>query len=318
MEPCDVLIIGGGPAGLTAAIYAGRARLRTAIVEKGIAGGQAANTDQIDNYPGFPEGITGPELSQAMEKQAAKFDAEFVYGDVTGLHEENSGTVRHFAVEMADTEPARGRTLIIATGADPVKLGVPGEERLRGRGVSYCATCDGAFFRDKVVAVVGGGDSALTEALFLTRYAKEVIIIHRRNELRAVKSLQEEAAANGKIRFVWNTVVREVKGERTVESLALLDKTTGKETELPANGVFIYVGMKPNTAFLKGFLATDDAGYVKTGEDMRTAIPGVFAAGDVRAKTLRQLVTAVADGAIAAMQAEEYLQARQAPARSGV
>lgn len=312
MEPYDVVIIGGGPAGLTAAIYAGRARLRTAVVEKGIAGGQAANTDKIDNYPGFPDGITGPELSQAMERQASKFGAEFVYGDVAGVLKEEGGSREgQFTVELVEAEPVRGRTLIIATGADPVKLGVPGEERLRGRGVSYCATCDGAFFKDKSVAVIGGGDSALSEAIFLTRYAKEVIIIHRRDELRAVKSLQEQAMANEKIRFIWNTVVREIKGERTVEALTLFSKVDEKESELPVDGVFIYIGMKPNTAFLKGFLATDDAGYIEAGENTHTAIPGVFAAGDVRAKSLRQLVTAVSDGAVAAMEAEAYLEERQ-------
>ncbi|MBE3574118.1 MAG: thioredoxin-disulfide reductase [Firmicutes bacterium] len=301
----DVIIIGGGPAGLTAALYAGRARLKTVVLEKGVPGGQAASTDLIDNYPGFPKGITGPELSQLLEEQARKFEAEIVYTEVEKVQK----TDALFEVQTLDG-PYTGRTVIVATGANPVTLDVPGESELRGRGVSYCATCDGAFFKDKAVAVVGGGDSALTEGMFLTKFASSVTVIHRRDQLRAVKSLQEEAFANPKFRFIWNTVVRRIEGQGKVERLVLWDKVQQKESLLPVDGVFIYVGMRPNTAFLEGFLPLAEGGYIAADARQRTSIPGLFAAGDVCQKPLRQLVTAVADGAVAAAEAEKYIEGR--------
>lgn len=301
----DLIIIGGGPAGLAAAVYGARAGLTTCVVERGLLGGQIFNTSKVENYPGFPEGILGPDISSRLDEHARKFGAEIVLADVTRV--DLGGALKTVATSEGVLV---ARTVIIATGATPKRLGVPGEERLIGAGVSYCATCDGAFYRDKKVAVVGGGDAAIDEALFLTRFAQEVTVIHRRGELRAIKYLQDKAFANPKMKFVWNSVVTEVLGDDRVKAV-MVETTAGGATErraIAVDGVFIYVGMTPNTAFLGGALPLDANGYIPSGETTETAIPGVFAAGDVRSKALRQVVTAVADGAVAAYMAEKFLQ----------
>ncbi len=299
----DVLIIGGGPAGLTAALYAARSRLKAVVLERGMAGGQAATTHKIENYPGFPDGILGPDLGQALEQQATNFGAEFVQTEIEGV--DLSGDLK--TVKAYEGE-YKGRTLILATGADPKKLGVKGEEELRGRGVSYCATCDGAFFKDQEVIVVGGGDAAVEEALFLTRFAKKVSIVHRRDQLRAAPVIQERAKANEKVAFIWDSVVDEIKGEKHVEGVVVKNVKTGETKTVPAAGIFIYVGLVPNTALLKGQVGMDPQGYILAGEDTMTSKPGVFAAGDCRKKPLRQVVTAVSDGAVAAMAATKNLE----------
>lgn len=313
MADYDVAVLGAGPAGLTAALYAGRSRLKVAVIERGVPGGQAATTERIENYPGFPGGIGGMELAERMEKHAREFGAEFIPAEVTGLEADPDRKGDFFVRHGGAGEGASGltsRSVIVATGTKEKTLGVPGEKEFRGRGVSYCATCDGAFFRGKVVAVVGGGDSAVEEALYLTRYAERVHVIHRRERLRANKILQERALRNDKIQFLWETVVLEIKGAEGgfVERLRVKNVRSGDENEVKADGVFIYVGQMPNTAFLKGFLALDDEGYVVTDEDLETSVKGVFAAGDVRRKKLRQVSTAVGDGALAAMSAARYLE----------
>ncbi|NYE56810.1 thioredoxin-disulfide reductase [Carboxydothermus ferrireducens] len=302
METRELVIIGGGPAGLAAAIYGARAALNPLVLERGVPGGQAATTEWIENYPGFEDGIGGFELMVHMQRQAEKFGAEFKNADVTGIKKENGVFILN-----TSTGEIAAKTVIIATGAEPKELGVPGEREFRGRGVSYCATCDGNFFRGKTVAVVGGGDSALEEAIYLTKLVEKVYLIHRRDGFRAAKVIQERAKANPKIEFVLNTVVEEIAGERKVEKVIVKNVQTGEKSEIPVDGVFIYVGLKPNTAFLEGFLELEN-GYIKTDENMATAIPGLFAAGDVRLKDLRQVVTAVADGAQAAVSAEKYLE----------
>ncbi|MDO8671718.1 MAG: thioredoxin-disulfide reductase [Dehalococcoidia bacterium] len=299
----DVVILGGGPGGLTAALYAARARLKTLVIEKGIPGGQAATTFHVENYPGFPEGVSGMEISQLMEQQATRFGAVITYDEILGIdvYDQKVKVVRGSDANY------RARAIIIATGAEQSKLGVPGEELYRGRGVSYCATCDGAFFRDKVVAVIGGGDSAVEEGDFLTRFASKVVIIHRRNALRAAKVIQERAFANPKIEFRWDSVVQEIKGDNFVNTLTLVNlKSEGRST-LHAEGVFVYVGLNPNSGFLKGVVALDPGGYVITNEEMETNVAGIFAIGDVRRKSLRQIITAAGDGAVAAMAADRYL-----------
>lgn len=299
----ELVIIGGGPAGLTAGIYACRAKLDVVLVEKGLPGGQAATTHWVDNFPGFPEGVSGPELMSRMEDQARRLGLEIIQGEVTALdpHGEEIGLTLEGGQTLAS------RAVIIATGAAPRQLGVPGEDRLRGRGVSYCATCDGAFFAGKKVAVVGGGDTAITEALFLTRFATQVTVIHRREELRATPVLREEAMAHSRLSFLWNTEVVAIEGEQKVQTLRLRNRRTGEEQQLPVDGVFIAVGLVPNTAFLRGVVALDDGGYVITDEQRQTSVRGVFAAGDVRQTPLRQIITAAADGALSAVGAERYL-----------
>jgi thioredoxin reductase (NADPH) len=301
-EVYDVVIIGGGPAGLTAAIYNGRALLKTLVIEKMMIGGQATITHQIDNYPGFPDGVSGPELMELFEKQAKRFGAEFKSTTVKQISTEGN-------IKILDTDSGtiRTKTVVIATGAQPRRLGIPGEEKLIGKGVSYCATCDGAFFRDAEVAVIGGGDSAVKEAIFLTKFASKVYIIHRRDELRAEKITAKQAFENEKIEFIWDTVAEEVIGDFAVKSLKLKNVKDGSTSELPIEGAFIYVGMIPNTDFLKGFLELDDKSYIIAGHNTHTKVQGVFAAGDVRQKIARQVATAVGDGAAAAMAAEECL-----------
>jgi thioredoxin reductase (NADPH) len=300
----EVIVIGAGPAGLAAALYAGRARLATVVVERAIVGGQASTTHLIENYPGFPDGISGPDLMERMERQARKFGAEWRAADVRAVVA--SQDTRGFVVHTSEGE-LRAAAVIVATGTEPVRLGVPGEDRLRGSGVSYCATCDGAFFRDRRVLVVGGGDSAIVEALFLTRFASRVTVVHRRGELRATKVVQEDAFKNPRIDFAWYSVVDEILGEDKVEGVIVKDVRTGERRRLEADGVFVAVGSRPDTGFIAPLADLDPQGYILTDDRMRTRTPGVFAAGDARAKAVRQIVTAVADGAIAAIEAERHI-----------
>lgn len=301
----DVIIVGGGVAGLSAALYASRARLKTLMLERGVPGGQLATTEDVENYPGFLK-ITGPELTGKMEEQAKHFGTEIRMAvEITAL--ELQGDIKRV---ITTDGPIEGRTVILAMGAEYRPLGVPGEDRLRGKGVSYCATCDGAFFRDRKVAVVGGGSTAIEEGSFLTKFASDVTVIHRRDTLRAEKILQERAFANPKMDFVWDTVVDEIVGDSGVEGLTLRNLKSGETSSAAVDGVFVFVGMVPNTSLVQGQVATDDGGYIPTDEWMATDLPGVFACGDVRKTVLRQAVTAAADGAIAAVAAEKYLEAQ--------
>ena len=300
----DLIIIGGGPAGLTAGLYASRARLKTVALERAIAGGQIALTNVVENYPGI-ESIAGIDLAEAMHKHAEKFGMQFEYFTVD--HVDLAGKVKR-VYNDAGTE-FTAKAVIIASGADHARLHVPGEAELAGRGVSYCAVCDGAFFRDKHVAVIGGGDSAIDEGLYLTRLASKVTVIHRRDHLRAERILQDQALANPKMEFIWDTVVEGFKGDEALTSLALRNVKTNAHSELGADGAFVYVGLLPNTGFLKGAIPLDEQGYIETDQKMATSIPGVYAVGDIRRGTLRQVVTAAADGAIAAMQVEKYIGA---------
>ncbi len=293
----DVIIIGGGPAGLAAGIYASRARLKTVILEKLLPGGQAAVTDFIENYPGYPEGIRGPELTAKMQEQAERFGCEIKSDEVVAVDVKAKQVTAASSVYEA-------KAFIIATGADPRNLNVPGEKDLTGRGISFCATCDGALFSGRTVAVVGGGDSAVKEAMFLTKFAAKVFIIHRRRELRAEKIIQEKAFENPKIEFIWDAVVTEILGETRVQKVKVKNVKTKEESELAVDGLFIYIGRVPNTSF---FDVEKDNGYIVTDENMRTSVEGVFAAGDCRKKQHRQVATAVGDGAAAAMSAEEYI-----------
>ncbi|RJR36068.1 MAG: thioredoxin-disulfide reductase [Deltaproteobacteria bacterium] len=301
----DIVIVGAGPAGLTAGIYAGRARLKTLLLEKLIHGGQVMTTDLVENYPGFPEGISGFELSDRMRKQAERFGLEFRPGEVLELE---PGADGHRL--LLEGEELHAGAVIIASGARHRSLGVPGEKALTGKGVSYCATCDGALYRGETIAVVGGGDTALTDTLFLCRFAKKIHLIHRRDALRGEKFLQEQVLAQekqGKVKIHWSTVVEEIQGKQAVETLKLKNVKTGEVTPLPVAGVFIFVGITPNTAWLQGRVPLDEWGFVFTDDKMATSIPGIYAAGDVRSKLLRQIATAVGDGAIAAFAAETYL-----------
>lgn len=302
----EVIIIGGGPAGLTAGLYAARARLRTLLIEFGLFGGQMTTTELIENYPGFPKGITGAELSGLMEEQAKRFGMEALADEVLEVALEGD-----WKRVRTHNEVYRSEALIVATGTEYRKLGVPGEMELRGRGVSYCATCDGAFFKDNRIVVVGGGDSALTEALFLTKFVKELTIIHRRDALRATKIYQERAFANPKIKFLWNSVVQEIKGGETVRSVVVKNVKTGEIKELETDGVFLFVGLTPRTEFMGGIVEMDEGGYILTNENCETSVKGIFAAGDCRKKLLRQVATAVGDGATAAFAAEKYLESKK-------
>jgi thioredoxin reductase (NADPH) len=301
----DIIIVGAGPAGLTAGLYAGRARLQTLLLEKLIHGGQVMTTDLVENYPGFPEGISGFELSDRMRQQAERFGLEFRSGEVLDLEPGPD----HLLLRLEEQELKAGAA-IIATGVRYRTLGVPGEEAFTGKGVSYCATCDGALYRGETIAVVGGGDTALTDTLFLCRFADKIHLIHRRREFRGEKILQEQVKAQEKVQIHWDTVVNEIRGQQAVESLELRNVKTGELSQLPVAGVFIFVGITPNTAWLKGRISMDDWGFVFTDAEMATSIPGIFAAGDVRSKLLRQITTAVGDGATAAFAAEHYLGKR--------
>lgn len=298
----DTIIIGSGPAGMTAALYAARSNLKTALIEQGAPGGQMNNTLDIENYPGF-DLITGPELSMKMHEPLEKLGVENLYGIVTGI--EDKGDYK--LVKTADTT-YETKTVIVATGAKHRLLGAPGEDTYTSRGVSYCAVCDGAFFRGQDLLVVGGGDSAVEEALFLTRFASSVTIIHRRDELRAQKVLQDRAFANDKVKFIWDSTVKEIKGsDIKVDSVLVENVKTGELSEHAFGGVFIYVGLDPVSGMVDGLGITDEQGWIVTDELMRTVVPGIFAIGDVRQKHLRQITTAVGDGAIAGQQAYQYI-----------
>ena len=301
----DLVIIGGGPAGLTAGIYACRARLQTVLLEKTSPGGQVLVTDYVENYPGFPDKVSGYALIDQMVAQAKRFGLSIENGEVASVApRQDKGVIE---LGLAGGKTLSPRSVIVATGASPNQLGVPGEKELTGKGVSYCAVCDGPFFRDQEVAVVGGGDSAVQEALFLTKIVKKVYLIHRRDELRAIKLLQERALSEPKIQPVWNSVVEKINGSDQVESLSLLNRETGEHSSLSVQGVFIFVGIQPNTSFLKNLLKTDERGFIITDEWMRTSVQGIFAAGDCRAKPLRQISTPVGDGACAAFAVEHML-----------
>lgn len=299
----DVIIIGGGPAGLTSAIYAGRAGYKTALIEMGSPGGQAATTEIIDNYPGYPEGITGPELMLNFHKQAKRFGCEFITAQVTGIEQE--GSARIVKTSQGQKE---AKAVIVATGAVPGELGVKGEKEFRGRGVSYCATCDGFFFRNKKVAVVGGGNAAVEEAIFLSELAKEIVIIHRRDDFRADKILKDKALEKPNVSVMWDTVVEGIVGENKLEKIELKNVKSQEKTELQVDGVFLYVGTKPNTDFLGSLVDKDAKGYILTDENLKTSVPGIFAVGDCRQKRSRQVATAVGDGAAVMIALDEYLQ----------
>lgn len=303
----ELVIIGGGPAGLTAGIYAARASMDTVLLERGIPGGLVISTHFIENYPGFSEGISGPELMEQMEKQARRFGLDILSANV----EEIDILDKEFSLKTGQGEIIT-EAIVVASGVQPQLLGVPGEKELTGRGVSYCATCDGAFFRGKTVAVVGGGDAAIEEAIFLTRFAEKVYVIHRRGELRATKILQHRAFENPRIVFVWHSVVDEIQGNKTVEGIIVRDVRDKSITTINLNGVFIYVGNRPNSSLVKDIAKINNQGFIITDENMMTSQQGIFAAGDVRQKLLRQVVTAVADGAIAAFAAEKYLTEKRA------
>lgn len=298
----DVIIIGAGPAGLSAAVYAARGGLKTAIFEMGLVGGQINVTNDVENYPGFEESVSGIELTTKMKLQAERFGTEFFDDEITAL-----GLEGMCKIIETHSGTYRAKSIIVCTGAHPRLLNVPGEENFTGRGVSYCATCDGALYRNKVVAVIGGGDSALEEAFFLTRFVEKVYIIHRREEFRAQHIIQERAKQCQKIELVLDTVVQEIRGDKFVTELELYNRKTQQISILPVNGVFIYVGILPNNALIESRVALDSGGFIITDESMHTNIPGIFAAGDIRAKLLRQVVTATSDGAIAAWSAEKWL-----------
>ena len=298
----DVVVIGAGPGGLTAALYASRANLKTILLEKGAPGGELINTADVENYPGYSL-IGGPELATNMYEGAMRFGAEHVYGDVT--HIEIHGNERH--IHTSDKVYVAS-AVVIATGAYNRKLAVEGEERLAGQGVSYCAVCDGFFFRNKNLVVVGGGDSAVEEGTYLTNFADKVTIVHRRDELRAQKILQDRAFANDKVDFIWDSVVEEVKGENAVNAVQLRNIKTNEVTDFAADGVFVYVGIVPNSAVVADLGVTDEEGWIVTNEKMETSVPGIYAVGDVRQTVLRQIATAVGDGSIAGHMAYQYIE----------
>jgi thioredoxin reductase (NADPH) len=304
----DLIIIGSGPAGLSAGLYAARARMNTLIIEKEAAGGQIATTDEVANYPGSIEHATGPSLVHRMVEQAESFGAKTVSDTIESV--DFSGKVK---ILKGENEEYQAKSVVVATGAVPKHIGCPGEKELTGRGISYCATCDGAFFEDLEVYVVGGGDSAVEEAMFLTKFARKVTIVHRRDELRAAKSIQEKAFANPKMDFLWDSVITEVKGDGLLESMVVKNVKTNEVTEIFADeddgtfGIFVFIGYDPANKLVDG-LVNMERGYIVTDDNMKTNVDGIFAAGDNRVKTLRQVVTAVSDGAIAAIQAEKYIE----------
>ncbi|MCS0824874.1 thioredoxin-disulfide reductase [Cytobacillus firmus] len=299
----DVIIVGAGPAGMTAAVYTSRANLSTLMIERGIPGGQMANTEEVENYPGY-ERILGPDLSAKMFEHAKKFGADYAYGDIKGIID-NGDT----KTVIAGTKEYKAYSVIISTGAEYKKLGASGEKELGGRGVSYCAVCDGAFFKGKELVVVGGGDSAVEEGLYLTRFASKITIVHRRDQLRAQKILQDRAIANEKVDFIWNHTVKEIhEKDGRVGNLTLVSTVDGCEQEFKADGVFIYVGMQPLSKPFESLGITNKNGYIETNDQMETKVPGIFAAGDIREKTLRQIVTATGDGSIAAQAAQHYVE----------
>ncbi|MEH7308733.1 thioredoxin-disulfide reductase [Neobacillus drentensis] len=299
----DVIIAGAGPAGMTAAVYTSRANLSTLMIERGMPGGQMANTEDVENYPGF-ESILGPDLSTKMFEHAKKFGAEYAYGDIKEIIDQGD-----YKIVVAGSKQYKAFAVIITTGAEYKKIGVPGEKELGGRGVSYCAVCDGAFFKQKELFVIGGGDSAVEEGVYLTRFASKVTIVHRRNELRAQKILQDRAFANEKVDFIWNHTIKSInEKDGKVGSVTLLSTENGEEQVLPADGVFIYIGMVPLSKPFMNLGITNENGYIETNDRMETKVPGIYAAGDIREKTLRQIVTATGDGSIAAQSAQHYIE----------
>jgi thioredoxin reductase (NADPH) len=307
----DLVIVGAGPAGLTAGIYASRGRLNTVILERNMAGGQIALTELVENYPGFPEGISGFDLSEKMKSQAVQFGAELrEIQAVTSLRREPDGC---YSV-VTDQGALRAKSVILAPGVEAKRSGIPGEAEFIGRGVSWCATCDGALYRGRTVAVVGGGDSAVEEGLFLTKFADKVYLVHRRDELRAAPIAQERCFASSKFEFVWDCVPRRIDGDQVVEALEVENVKTQEMRRLPVDGVFIYIGQLPNTTWLKDVVDLDDQGYILTDGHLRTKLPGVFACGDAHANPIKQIAMAVGEGALAAVQAERYLDALACPA----
>lgn len=298
----DVIIIGGGPAGLSAGIYTARSRLKSLLIEKELIGGKIVNAGLVENYPGFPQGINGYELTQLMHQQATRFGLETVTGEVTAL----DVSAKQKIVKTSEGD-FTARAIILAGGSKEQTLGVPGEQEFTGRGVSYCATCDAALFAELPVAVVGGSNAALYDALQAAKFASSVVVIHRRQELRATRIVQEQAFAEPRIKFLWNTVVESIDGEDTVKSLKLRNVVTGEKSSQQVAGVFVAIGFNPNTAYLKGLLPLDEAGYVITNEKMETSVPGILAAGDIRSNSIRQVISAAGDGATAAIYAERYL-----------
>jgi len=298
----EVVIIGGGPAGLTAGLYSSRARLNSLLIERGLVGGQIVNAEMVENYPGFPKGIPGPELGQLMHQQATKYGLKILPAEVTGLELQGEQKV------VKTTEGNFiAKAVIITGGSERHKLGIPGEEKFTGKGVSFCATCDAAFFRELPVIVVGGGNAAITEALHLTKFASKVTVIHRRDQLRATRILQDKAFSEPKIEFLWNNVVEEIEGEDFVKRIKLRHVISGGKSTLDVAGVFIAVGLKPNVGYLKGILPLDPIGHIITNERMETEVPGIFAAGDIRHDSARQAITAAGDGATAAIYAEKFI-----------
>lgn len=301
-ESYQVIIIGGGPAGLTAGLYCARSRLKTLLVEKGVIGGQITNAEQVDNYPGFPQGISGIKLGQLIHEQAASYGLEILPAEVTSLEPH----LRHNLVSSSEADFV-AESVIIASGSRFRKLGIPGEDKLIGKGVSYCATCDGPLFRDRSVAIIGGGDVAIAEALTMAKFASSVSIIHRRDQLRANNLLQEKAKTEPKIKFIWNTVVVDIEGDGAVRQLRLKNIEDATISTLPVDGVFIAIGLEPNTDYLRGALPLDKERHIIINELMETGIPGILAAGDIRHNSARQAITAAGDGATAALSAEKFL-----------
>jgi thioredoxin reductase (NADPH) len=299
----DIIIIGGGPAGLSCALYTCRSRLKTLLIEKGMAGGQLLLTERVDNYPGFPGGTSASDLSERMKAHAIEWGLEYMQGEVASLCLDGNKRIISVGDDMYVA-----RAVIIATGALPRLLNVQGEKELAGRGVSYCGLCDGPLYRDKVIAVVGGGDSAVEESVYLTRFATKLYLIHRRDTFRAEKVLQEALSANKKIEVILNTVVNSINGKEVISSLNIKNVQTGEEKVLPVHGLFIYIGMVPATDFLKGLVKLDENGYIFTDENMETSCKGIYAVGDVRNKAVRQVTTAAGDGTIAAVMAEKYIK----------
>jgi thioredoxin reductase (NADPH) len=311
----DVIIVGGGPAGLCAAMYSGRGMLNTLLIERGLPGGELLNTELIEDYPGF-ESILGRELAEKMASHAVKFGASIVTDTVDSIEKTDAGD---FEIKTQLGKTYRAATVIITAGGSPNKLGVPGEQEYAGRGVSYCAVCDGAFFKNEMLAVIGGGDAAVEEAMYLTRYASKVYLIHRRDQLRASKILQERLFANPKIEVIWNKVVEEIEGgPKGVTSVRLKDTLTDEENHVDVGGVFIFIGFTPNSGIIKGHFDHDPSGYIVTDSHMMTSIPGLFAAGDLRVQLTRQITTAVGDATTAAIAVEKYLTDHKAGAKETV
>lgn len=298
----QLIIIGGGPAGLSAGVYAARSKLQALLIEKAGLGGRILNAELVENYPGFPEGIAGAELGSLMAKQVEKYNLPTVIAEVQGIEVQGEEKI----ISTSEGQ-YRCKAVIVAGGTEHSKLGVPGEEEFLGRGVAYCAMCDAAFFRNEVVAVVGGGNVALNDALFLTKFASKVIVIHRRDQLRATKVLQDRAFTHPKIKFIMDTVVDSIKGDKQVRELSLRNVKTGKESRLEVSGVFVAVGLRPNTEYLRGLLKLDEGGFIQVNAQMETEVPGIYAAGDIRAGSIRQVVAAAGDGAVAATSAERFI-----------